>query len=285
MEEATAMNGGISKLLSPRLLGRLKSLLRRGNHYTGNHADWASASAASSGYDAGDILAKVRDAVRKVRDGEAVCERDSVLFAEPQYPFPVLAGLLLAARASGGRLSVLDFGGSLGSTYFQCRQFLSGIPEMRWSVVEQEGFVRCGREEFEDGALRFHPSIAASCAASEPDVVLLSGVLQYVPDPYGVLEQIAAAQIPHIVVDRLATSALDGDRIAVQHVPASIYKASYPIRIFGRHSIVKALAGRYRVVADFESTWDGSHPEYCEGLEFCGRGLILENSAVATAGR
>jgi putative methyltransferase (TIGR04325 family) len=270
------VNAVLHRVLAPELLGRLKSALRRGNHYTGNYPDWAAASAASTGYDAADILLKVRDAVRKVRDGDAACERDSVLFADPQYPFPVLAALLRVAHASGGRLSVLDFGGSLGSSYFQCREFLRAVRELHWSVVEQEGFVRCGREEFQNEVLRFDFSIAESCAASGRNAALLSGVLQYVPDPYAVLTEIAAAGIPHIIVDRLATSVLDADHIAVQHVPASIYKASYPIRIFGRNSIAQALYGQYRVVADFDSTWDGGHPEYCEGLEFRGRGLILE---------
>jgi putative methyltransferase (TIGR04325 family) len=258
------------------MMGRLKSVLRRGNHYTGNYVDWRAACAASTGYDAPQILLKVRDAARRVRDGEVACERDSVVFMEPQHPFPVLAALLRVAQTAGGRLSVLDFGGSLGSSYFQCREFLRAVPELQWSVVEQEDFVRCGREEFQNSVLRFDFSIAESCAASVRNAALLSGVLQYLPDPYAILREISAARIPHIVIDRLATSSLDSDRIVVQHVPEIIYKASYPLRIFGRDSIAKALGSQYRIIADFESTWDGAHPEYCEGIEFRGRGLVLE---------
>ena len=91
-------------------------------------------------------------------------ERDGVVFDQPDYNFPLLACLLRVATESGNRLRVLDFGGSLGSTYFQCRPFLGGVSELRWTVVEQPQFVECGRREFEDGevqALAFRSRSAA----------------------------------------------------------------------------------------------------------------------------
>ena len=59
----------------------------------------------------------------KVKNGEAVYERDSVLFDEIQYSWGLLAGLEKAALEHDGKLCVLDFGGSLGSTYYQNKQF------------------------------------------------------------------------------------------------------------------------------------------------------------------
>lgn len=271
------MSGVLRRWLAPRVVGRLKSALHIGNCYSGKYPDWASAAAASTGYDATIILQKVRDSMRKVRNGEAACERDSVVFDELQLSFPVLAGLLRAATAAaGGHLSVIDFGGALGSSYFQCRDFLSPLGRLSWSVVEQDMFVRAGREEFQDDALRFDYTLAEACAAIRPNVALLSGVLQYLPDPYSLLDDIAKQSIPHIVIDRLVVSSGDRDRIAVQHVPASIYKASYPIRIFADGAIERALVGRYRVVARFDCVWDGSHTEYCGALAFDSRGMILQ---------
>jgi hypothetical protein len=52
-----------------------------------------------------------------VKTGEAVYERDSVLFDEIQYSFPVIAALLRVASANKGKLNVLDFGGSEKSHY------------------------------------------------------------------------------------------------------------------------------------------------------------------------
>src|SRR5690606_1701818 len=108
----------------------------------------------------------------------AVFERDSMLFDEVHHSFPVLAGLLRAAAENAGSLSVLDFGGSLGSSYYQCKDFLAVIRELQWSVVEQEHFVRAGREEFSTDRLNFFYSIAECVESAAPNVALLSGVLQ-----------------------------------------------------------------------------------------------------------
>ncbi len=106
-------------------------LIRRGRgpqqdgglRFEGDFATWEEASAQCAGYDAEDILAKVLAATLKVKSGEAACERDSVLFDDIEYAWPVLAGLMWAAARNGGKLNVLDFGGALGSSYFQNRKF------------------------------------------------------------------------------------------------------------------------------------------------------------------
>jgi putative methyltransferase (TIGR04325 family) len=38
----------------------------------------------------------------------------------------------------------LDFGGSLGSSYFQNKKFLDALRLVEWNVVEQENFVATG---------------------------------------------------------------------------------------------------------------------------------------------
>lgn len=263
------------KWFPPALIGRLKPLLKHGIYYTGNYPDWITASAHASGYDSAMILERVKQATAKVIAGEAKYERDSVLFEKVQHSFPVLAGLLRAAGENGTQLSVLDFGGSLGSSYYQCRDFLSILPSFKWGVVEQENFVRCGRDQFETKQLKFFYSIAECIQQANPNVVLLSGVLQYLTDPYVVLDELINRGISYIIIDRTVFSKDERDRIAVQYVPSSIYKASYPIRIFGRESLLGAFRGRFELIADFDTNWDGSRTDICSGLEFTSGGMIL----------
>src|SRR5712691_3342391 len=116
------------KLLAPPLLMKGYRFLRdrNGNNVyglSGDYAAWEDAVHASTGYDSEVILEKTRTALLQVKNGQAVYERDSVVFDEVQYAWPLLAGLLWIATRSGGKLDVLDFGGSLGSTYFQNRAF------------------------------------------------------------------------------------------------------------------------------------------------------------------
>ncbi len=114
--------------------------------------------------------------------------------------------LIRYRSVDGNRLSVLDFGGSLGTTYFQCRDFLSAAGPFRWSIVEQPEHVKCGREEFADGRLQFYTSIAECLTHEQPNVLLLSGVIQCLPEPYEFLADVLERRFPHVIVDRTAFS-------------------------------------------------------------------------------
>ena len=59
--------------------------------FRGNYIDWASMEKHAEGYDAAQILEKVRQATHKVIRGEVACERDSVLFDRVPYPLPLIA--------------------------------------------------------------------------------------------------------------------------------------------------------------------------------------------------
>lgn len=210
--------------------------------FSGDFASWSDAQQRCGGYDQPSILEKTRTAIAEVRDGRAIFERDSVLLPRPERPYPLIACLLAAAGRRRGRLSVLDFGGSLGSTYFQCRPFLSGIDELQWAVVEQPHYVVVGRREFTSDVLRFHDTPEAACVAVTPDVLLLSGVLAYLPDPHAMLERLLGLRIPSIVVDRTMFLRSDRDRLTVQVVPPEIYAASYPAWFLGETRFLGAFA-------------------------------------------
>lgn len=265
-------NTFVKSWLPPALLDRLKPLIKRGVYYSGNYTDWRTAGAHALGYDARLILEKVKESALKVLQGQAAFERDSVLFDHMEHSFPVLAGLLRAAAQDGDRLSVLDFGGSLGSSYFQCREFLSVVRSVQWGIVEQEHFVRCGRESFESENLRFFYTIADCVKDAAPNVALVSSVLQYLPEPYGVLEDLMAHGIKYIVVDRTPFSDAATDRLTVQHVPEQIYPASYPCWIFANQGFREVFRTRYEIIAQFDSD-DGS--AIADRLKFSYAGMIL----------
>lgn len=214
---------------------------------------WGDAVAAAGGYQSDAILDIQRAAMRKVRDGEAVYERDSVLFDKIEYSFPLLATLLSLAARNNGRLSVLDFGGALGSSYYQNRGMLSHLSALNWHVVEQPHFVAAGREEFENGQLRFFPTLEASWQASAPDIVLLSSVLQYLDSPFALLAEISRRAPPFILVDRTPVLDSGAERAFVQIVPAFIYPATYACRLFAPGAIETALADCYDLGYGFDA--------------------------------
>lgn len=214
-------------------------------------ASWDDAVRASTGYDAAEILRRVEAATRQVVAGQAAFERDSVAFPHIEHPFPVLAGLLRAAAEADGPLTVLDFGGSLGSSYRQCRPFLAVLPRVHWMVVEQPHFVQAGRARYTTDELVFHATIGDAAAARTPHAVLTSSSLQYLPDPHAVLAQLAATGARTLLIDRTPLVDADADRVIVQQVPPSIYPASYPCWILGRARLLAALGDGWELLADY----------------------------------
>ena len=232
-------------------------LLGKSIKIKGIYSSWQIAKKHAGTYDSDLIINKVKESALKVKRGEASYERDSVLFYDKSYPFPLLAGLLRVAALNGGKLRVLDFGGSLGSVYFQCRDFLSGLKEVKWCNVEQEKFVVIGRNLFEDEELKFYFSIEECLQVESPDVIIFSSVLQYLEKPYEVLDK-AIKHFNHIIIDRNPFSEIPDDLIAVQVVPDYIYKASFPFWIFSRKKFLDYLFKRgYRLIAEFPAV-DGT---------------------------
>ena len=241
--------------------------------YEGDYPDWDAARSRCSGYDASAILEKVLDATLRVSRGEAAFERDSVVFGESDVTSPIPWGIFWGAARSGGRLDVLDLGGSLGSTYFKYRRLLDGLPGTRWNVVDQPHYVEAGRRHLQDERLRFHASIGDCLREARPNVILLSSVLQYLPRPHEVLEELRSAGSATVVVDRTTFTELAEDRIAVQRVPPSIYEASYPLWLLSRTRFLREAAPTWRLVDS------GLSPEgnlrTAEGLSFAYRWMLL----------
>ncbi len=238
--------------------------------FRGDYRTWAEARARSGGYDGDHILERAVIATRTVHHGYAAWERDTVLFQEESCNQPLLEALRTAAAAAGEKLSVLDFGGALGSTWWQHRRWLADLAEVRWSVVEQRGFVEAGRREFTTGPLRFYETIDACFAVEHPTVLLLSSVLPYVEQPHALLAQLARCECDWIIIDRTGLTRNGRDRLTVQHVPESIYRATYPCWFFDRARLLASLLPRWQVVAEWPSLDGGGG----KNLEF--RGFTLK---------
>jgi putative methyltransferase (TIGR04325 family) len=225
----------------------------RAIQFRGDYGSWAEARAASAGYDLPSILEKQIAAASQVRDGKAPYERDTVVFSEIEHSFPLLAALLHVAGTDGNRLSVVDFGGALGSSYYQNRALLAHLAGLRWSIVEQPHFVDAGRRMFEDGSLRFYDSIEHCMTAERPNVLLVSSVLQYLEAPLAFATGLAGLGIPHLVIDRTPMTREAPTRLTVQHVPPSIYPASYPCWIFNEAELRSVFAGAWDTVYPFDA--------------------------------
>jgi len=239
---------------TPPIISRLvKYFFDRGIQFKGDYRTWEEASAECLGYDSELIFRKVLESTLKVKRGEAAYERDSVVFDEIEHAWPVTAGLMWAAAQDRGELDVLDFGGSLGSSYFENQSFLSSLPKVHWGVVEQSHYVVAGNDQISDERLHFYDSVEDCLAVRSPNVILLSAVLQYLAEPTKIIEKICSIGATTIIVDRTITSQSPIDKIYIQTVPPSIYAATYPCRSLSEENFMRAFSSDYKLECKFPS--------------------------------
>lgn len=245
----------IIRILTPPILIQTLTACKRSKYgWHGNYDSWDEAKGASTGYDDIKIANLVKDSLLKVKKGEVAYERDSVLFDEIEYSWPLLAGLMYASAKFQGSLSVVDFGGSLGSSYYQNKKFLDRLDSVLWNIIEQEHFVKIGKELFEHDNLRFFRDIESCKLKTMHNVLLLSSVIQYIEQPYSLIDKLLTYSFRFIIIDRTPFSLSQQDEIKVQVVPPSIYRASYPCWFLSEIKLNKLLSNHgYVLVESFIS--------------------------------
>lgn len=241
----------------------------------GNYKTWEDAVADCATFNYHDALEKVKSSVLRVKSGQFPYERDSVLFDKIEYSWPLLTGLMWIAAQNKNKLSVLDFGGSLGSTYYQNRDFLSTLDELAWSIVEQENFVKEGQEHFANKHLHFFFNIEECIHQSNPHVLLLSSVLQYLEKPFNHIHELVSKSFPYIIIDRTSIIHEKEDILTVQEVPKEIYEASIPCWFFSEEKLLNAFLDKYELIADFPAfTQNNFKLEH--GVQSYEKGYILK---------
>lgn len=233
----------IVKLFCPPILIKGLSFLRKNSmKFSGDYRTWHEAKEKTSGYDDNAIFNRVREAALKVKKGQATFERDSICFYEEEYRWPVLASLMTIAAENDGQLNILDFGGALGSFYFQHSKFLNHLKLIRWSVIEQPSLVELGKSEFQNEIIKFYLNIEECLQNEKVNVVLLSSVMQYLESPHSILAKLTETNATYILFDRTPVHAGITDKITIQTVPKSIFSASLPMHIFSEKNLDLIMA-------------------------------------------
>ena len=243
----------IKNLLPPIIYKILKLLLgKQGTYFTGEYKSWNDALVHCKGYDDKDILNKVIQSTQKVKSGETAYERDGILFDSIEYSWQVLAGILWVATRNSGCLCVLDMGGSLGTTYFQNNKFLNEINLSSWYIVDQIHFVKAGRASIQNEILRFHDSIENCLNECDPNVIIISNSLQYMPDPQTTMDSVTNIGADAIIFDRTIINNSKSNKLYVQHATPLI-GGSYPCYTFSEKWLINKMKKNYYLVESFDS--------------------------------
>lgn len=245
----------INVIIPPIVISAAKFLLKSKFINYKQVVSWKIARNNSIGYDAELIIEKVKLSTRSVVDGSFAYERDSMLFEEIQYSWQLLVGILIAAE-NCGVLNIIDYGGSLGSTYRQNKKFLDNLNcKIRWKVVEQKIFTDIGQSEFTTDQLEFFHTIE-DANQSGCNIFLLASTIGYIDNPYELIRSIKKISPKYIVVDRTVVS--DKEKYLVQNVPAKIYRASYPLRVFDYNELIDSFLDAYNLIEKWDCDMQGN---------------------------
>ncbi len=257
----------IKEFLPPFFIRALLRLGFGGIKFKHGYSNWNEALSHCSGYSAQTITDTVVRASRAVRDGKAAYERDGVLFDKIEYSWPLLAALLGTPR-KGNLLRVLDWGGSLGSTYRQNQKFIAaaGI-DVQWTVIEQVHFVDIGMKEFQTQDLTFVAN-PDDLRGQDFDVVLFASSICYLENPSEAIQQAVGFNPSRLIFDRTPESKSNRDLIGVQKVGSGIFKASFPVRSFASGSLQKMIGAKYETVADWISDLQPDPQTIAKGYVF-----------------
>jgi len=235
--------------------------------FSGDYQSFAEAAAHCEGYDAKGPAESAANQLRRLLQAPQPAEIDG--------RFQQVHSALCIARDHLRKtsLSVLDIGGASGGYFFRMRTLLPAT-QLRWHVIET-------------------PTLAAACTAVAGDlltfghdipadqtfdVALISGTLQYLPDPLASLRR-AAQQAEWIVLTRVPTHS-ERAQFMVQTVPAHIHQGSMPIHIFSRAELAEAIAEVGTVELSWSVTLDD--PAFV-GMDISNVGYLIRSARKTAA--
>ena len=212
------------------------------NWCEGPYLNWNEAKLNSSGYSDNNIFEKVYNSSKLVKLKLIPYERDSVLFMKSFYNYSIV-NIFNSVGAKKNKLSILDFGGSLGSSYYQNLDAIKKSININWGIVEQEKFVTIGNKEFSDQNLSFFYNIDDCIKSICPNIALFGSSIQYIENSNEILSLITKSiDIKYLIFDRTPFNSGNKDIIVVQHVPKKIYKADYPMKILSLDKFIKDIS-------------------------------------------
>jgi putative methyltransferase (TIGR04325 family) len=203
--------------------------------FLGDYPSFEAAAADCAGYDTQDISAAV--AGRRRASIEAAKRNTDERFVD------VIAAFGIAiAQLETDKVSVLDIGGGNGSFCDIISHFFPAI-SITWKVVETESMANACRAESP------HISWSSTIPSGEYfDVALISGALQYLPQPYDTLRECGSIS-QWIILQR--TPVGEREWISRQVVPPEIFEGSFAHRSFARQELLNVL----QEIGAIEMSW------------------------------
>lgn len=274
-EAPSPLNRGIRTPWRIQIRNVLARLVRyNSSMWSGTYPDWESAARACRHISVAGQTRAYQHALNEVLAGRALFERDSLLQHQPVTCWPLMFALRDLQSHGVAHPTVLDVGGGLGSVFFQHRTWWTTTAPITWNVVELPEIASLGRRLVDDPQLRFFDSLEDAVRDRPPDLVIASGILPMVSDPFALLASLASIKARWTFIDRTPVASHgEGHRITRQIVPSNVYDSESPFWFFEQSRLIQQLTSHFEIAG--ESTGDFDDPVWVEGHFYRWRGYLL----------
>ena len=156
-------------------------------------------------------------------------------------------------------LNVIDLGGACGIHYFSAKALFSDKVKLAWHVVETPGMVAVAKS-LETDELKFYSDInSAKSGMDQIDIIFVSSVLSYVPEPYNMLIELLDVGANHVFLTRQPLTHFDKDIFQIQEsrisangpgpLPAGMVDgtARYPMTAIRKSKVESILQDKYHI--------------------------------------
>jgi putative methyltransferase (TIGR04325 family) len=234
--------------------------------WVGDYPLWETAVADCLGYDAQEIVDRAFKATLEVIEGRAKFARDGVTFDTAEYNWQLIAIVQRISRRLERPIHIIDFGGAFGDTFLQNKYLIEDCVAS-WRVIEQKSMVNRAKQM----------PLVEKLSFSEPDftydmnvdLIILSSVLQYLPNFESIINKLKNLNAHAIMVDRtgFVNQGRLTPRITKQAVRPPIYNATYPCHFFVKNEFL-ALFKPYLPVAEWNALDSANIPSEYLGIFF-----------------
>lgn len=190
------------------------------------------------------------------------------------------AAFLTAIVRAGGtdrRIRVCDVGGGLGGVHSALTGMLGDRLLLDWDIVETPALARIGNERFAGPDLRFYDSLDA-LDGREHDIIIASGVLQYLSDPAVTFARLARRPHHHLLLNRFpirhAPAGIHRDICTIQDLAALLPGVSVPHWCFSKDNWRNLMKNSHTCIMQWDDGFDGRHP-LPDGSEVSFIGMLL----------
>lgn len=228
--------------------------------------NWEIAVSRSSGYQS-------QQTIRSIKGSDPVVSKGTPkVFLGGRYlqvTSAILSGLNTEKLKLDTTIRVLDIGGGLGEYFFLLRDNVPNI-KFKWVILETQSICQLAK--------MYHSEVsgvswtdALTDSSQTFDIVLLSGVIQYLEKPFELIEM-AMQKAPLLIFNRLPLSSKAHNLICIQRPGLFESKGSFPLHILSEELFFLYLSAHGHIISRWLVPEDVAVVRFCkiinQGLTF-----------------